>query len=439
VITADEMRHPRLHSWLAGRIRAAHKTGVLAVALGNAGVLVLGLIASIVAARALGPAGRGEFFGSSSVAMVVSMALGLGSVQAIVTFRGRGIPRSVLVSQVVGATLICAVVMTALKLFTVHPWLDGWGILGCALWCAASLLSSFSASFAQRRADMIRGYQSVRLAPQGASVVCMIGLALLTAGGSNRWLLLSGASMALVAAVQFHRFGRAAALPDAEDGAASDARAFAREASSTTPAMLATLAFNRMDIALVAVLFAPEKIAMYAIAVAALGACTALGNAVGMVTFSRLSVDGFDEHSGRYVLVSVARAVAGAALPAAAVAILAPRLVELFYGGDFLEAVGGTRWLALGAIPSAAAYLLFHVMLLLGQRRAVTLTYVVGSLLIAGGVIAASVHADLEFAALTVTCSYALLACFLWFWVRKGLKATQSSTPAAVSVPAAET
>jgi O-antigen/teichoic acid export membrane protein len=415
------------------RVSVAVRSGIVAVAVGNAGVLALGLGASVVAARALGPAARGEYFGSSSIALLVSMALGLGVVQAIVTFSGRQVPYALLVVQAAAAGVVCAGLVAVLAVAGVQPWLDASGVLGCSLLCVGTLLSSFSASMAQRDGDMRRRYQTVRLSPQAASVGCMIVLALGALGGSNRWLLVTGAATVVVAAMQFVSARRRSEHAEPDTALSRDqgaAPSFIRESLSTTPAMMATLALNRVDVALVAVLLAPTQIAMYAIAVAALGACTALGNAVGMVTFSRLSATGVGPGARPYVATCLVRAVVGSALASLGVVVLAPVLIDAFYGRDFSDAIGPTRLLALAAIPSSACFLLFHVMLLLDLRKAVTFSYVVASTLIGAGTVVAAARDNVLFVAAAVVCSYTVLAVLLWRLVDSTLSAgSRRATP----------
>lgn len=123
-----------------------------------------------------------------------------------------------------------------------------------------------------------------------------------------------------------------------------DARAFGRGLFAAT---IPQFVNQRLDQLLLGLLFAPQLLGVYAVAVSIAGVLQTAGNTLEQVLFPRL-VSGSTSRSGLIGVVTlVTVAVSGAAV---ALALGGRALIELFYGEAYGEAAGPLRLLLIGAI-----------------------------------------------------------------------------------------
>jgi O-antigen/teichoic acid export membrane protein len=215
---------------------------------------------------------------------------------------------------------------------------------------------------------MTAEFQRVRLIPQFLGLIVVTLLWGLKIHNSNVWLLTVGFAILLPsAAMMVGLLGGRRGLEAAST--IRPPRELVHGALGAFAAVVGSQVIYRLDSLLVALWMPTSKVAFYAVATSAGGACATVGQAVGMLTFSRLRTMS-DPRIQRAVIQKstlLALVVTGAvALP---VAVAAPFLIQTVYGSAFTPAIDATRVLALAAIPLSADYLLIHALLSLRAAR----------------------------------------------------------------------
>ena len=146
-------------------------------------------------------------------------------------------------------------------------------------------------------------------------------------------------------------------------------RLLVRRARSAFLLVVGSSVIYRIDGLFVAMWMPSEKVALYAVAVAAAGACAVLGQAVGMVVFSQLR--GMTDRDQQRAIIrhGAARALLATSAVAIPLIAIAPYAIQLVYGTAFVPAAGATRLLVLASIPLAVDYLLVHALLSMDAGR----------------------------------------------------------------------
>lgn len=400
----------------AHRTRRAPRrgAGLLAVGLGNVAILVLGLVSGVIGSRVLGPELRGEFVAAQTWAGTAAVLLTLGVGQAVVTYRGEDRQLTgPLLLQVAGTLIFGIVLFVALSASGQQRWLTGAGIVGGAALMAGGLASSTSAGYSQRLGRMTGAFQRVRLLPQAVVGVAIVVVWQSGSRDPNYWLLavgLAGFVPAVLLLVTLlggpravRRVGRL--RPPSE---------LVRGAGSAFVIVIGSQLIYRLDSLLVAVYLPSYKVALYAVAVSAAGACAAVGQAVGMLTFSRMR--GMDDPRKQRAIIrrSIGQALAVTAAVSAPLAAVAPWAIRIVYGSAFVPASGATRLLVLAAIPLAADYLLVHALLSLSASRGAFRVQLLAVVLTVGLLAAAISNGSLALVAVVSAGIYTLSATLLY-------------------------
>ncbi|MCM3884761.1 lipopolysaccharide biosynthesis protein [Frankia sp. R82] len=364
-----------------------------AVLAGNAGTLLLGTATGALAARALGPTGRGELLTLQTWASMLAMVLSLGVSQALVTEDDAD--EGLLAPLLAQAAMVAAI---GAALFTAAA-VGGFGhrddlefgpfaVLGASLFAAATIVGSNAAGLAQRRGRMGGEFQVVRLVPAAGTLAVFV---LYAAIGQRDpvWWLGALALTSLVPPLAYHlqvlrrpRFRRwrrrrpgAVHPPTVDRGDRPGVRvlpssAFMRGALGAYGTVVGAQLIYKLDLLLVAILRPAREVAFYGVAVAFATACATICQATGMVVFSRLRTLVDPRARARTVRRATLATLGLATVIATSVALVAPLAIRVVYGADFVPATTATRVLVLAAIPQAVDYLLIHV--LLGFRTART-------------------------------------------------------------------
>lgn len=404
--------------------------GLLAVGLGNVTGLVFGLVSGVIASRVLGPVLRGEFVAAQTWAGVSAGLLTLGVGQAVVTYRGEDRQLTgPLLLQAAGTLTFGVVLFAALSAYG-QRWLTAAGIVGGATLMTSALTSSTSAGYAQRLGRMTGAFQSVRLLPQAGGVVAVVVVWQSGIRDPNYWLLAVGLavfvpSVLLMVALlggprAIRHIGRVRPTPE-----------LVRGAGSAFVIVVGAQLVYRLDSLLVASYLPPYKVALYAVAVSTAGACAAVGQAVGMLTFSRMR--DMDDPRTQCAIVrrGTARALAVTATIAVPLAIVAPWAIRIVYGSAFVPASGATRLLVLAAIPLAADYLLLHALLSMSASRGAFRVQLLAAVLTVGLLAAAISNGSLTLVALVSAGVYTLSASLLFVTaMRRTSDAAITSDPA---------
>jgi O-antigen/teichoic acid export membrane protein len=208
-------------------------------------------------------------------------------------------------------------------------------------------------------------FQVIRLAPP-LFALAALGLLILAGNRSaDDWLLATGVAVYTAGLLlALHALGGAAAFRNVAriDG---DFVRLTAVALGTT--VVSTCVYGA-DGLVAAAQLRPERIAQYAIGVAAAGAITAVSQSVGMVAFSRLryaTTPGF----GKAVLRYCAQALCVSLTLALVVACLAESIVIALYGEEFRGAVGIVQILVFASAPIAVDYVTSNAVQLMRAYR----------------------------------------------------------------------
>ena len=336
---------------------------VFAVGGGNVAGLTMGLVSGAIASRVLGPTLRGELVVVQTWAGTAAVVLTLGVTQAVVTYPGsdNDLPRPLLLQSVVALAFGFGL-FVLLALSGTQAWMNSAGILGGATLTAGMLMSSNSAGLAQRHGRMTGSFQRVRLIPQVIGALAIIWLWRAGIRGTNTWLLSLGLAILLPSCIMMlSLLGGPQALRMSHRWLPP--RLLVRRARNAFLLVVGSSVIYRIDGLFVAMWMPSEKVALYAVAVAAGGACATIGQAVGMVVFSQLRGITEQDHQRAVIRAATARALLATSAVAIPLIAIAPRAIQFVYGTAFVPAAGATRLLVLASIPLAVDYLLVHALL----------------------------------------------------------------------------
>lgn len=401
-------------------VRRWRASSLFAVGGGNVAVLLLGVVSGAIASRVLGPALRGELVVVQTWAGTAAVLLTLGVTQAVVTYTGSGheLPRPLLLQSAVAFTVGCGIFLL-LAVSGTQNWMNLVGVFGGAALTAGMLISSNSAGLAQRHGRMTGEFQRVRLVPQVFGLVAAICLWLAGIRATNTWLIALGVATLLPAfVIMLSLLGGRRALEMPHKWLPP--RLLVRGASSAFILVVGSSVIYRIDGLFVAAWLPSEKVALYAVAVAAAGACAMLGQAVGMLVFSQLR--GITEHRQQRAVIrrGTARAVVATSAVAIPLIVIAPRAIQFVYGTAFVPATGATRLLVLASIPLVADYLLVHALLITGAGRRVFQVQILAGLLTVSLLIAALPTGQIVLVALVSVGVYLMSAVLLFSAAMRG-------------------
>jgi len=347
------------------RVSAGGWTASSAVTAGSVATIVVGGLTGVICARWLGPVERGYYVSATWWAEALAVVLSLGLPQSLVVDRG---PLALLTRRLGLLLFGLPLVAGVLAVLLVPLISDSTGIrriLGFALIAAGSAASGIAAGLAQRLGRMRGLFQAVRLAPPLFALAALGLLILVGNRSADDWLLATG--VAIYAAGFFlalHALGGAAAFRN-------DARIngdFVRlTAVALGSAVLSTCVYGA-DGLVAAAQLRPERVAEYAVGVAATGAITAVSQSVGMVAFSHL------RHTtppafGKAVFRYCRQALFVSLTLSLVVAFLAQRIVVALYGEAFRGAVVIVQILVFASAPIAVDFITSHAIQLMRSYR----------------------------------------------------------------------
>jgi len=321
--------------------------------------IALGVVASVLLARGLGPAGRGTFELARALAVLLGLFAGLGIGRAVVFFSRRselapaGLLGAVLVSLASGAVLGGVLAATLFALGDRSP-----------LRPVEIVLASLSlplVTFAAQGHAALRGLGEERwfrrlVAARDLLFVATLVPALLlesnVAAALAAWLAASVLAAAVTAVVLVRACGR----PRWPRGMTW------RLAGVGVPSTLAVLlaaGHARLDVVLLQSFDGAEPVGQYAVALGLAEMVTFGGVAVGLTLFPRIAAAAAENpRGGAAQTASAMRVVVGASLLGiVALALIGPRLIELVFGSEFDRAGNPLRAL----LPGVVGMTLLHV------------------------------------------------------------------------------
>jgi O-antigen/teichoic acid export membrane protein len=418
------MRIPGEHAWSGASVRAI--TGRAATLLTNGGLLLAGIVSSILVSRVLGPAGRGHYVTWQTWGATIGI-FALGGLPQVLVLDdwtpGRHKIREL--AAPLALTLGASVAVLAGLSAFLRP--------GAVVFAAAVLVvmanqfGAVGAAEAQRMGRMGVEFNLARVVPQAAALLAMGGLVLAGRTGVAGWL----AGVALCQAVatggwlltrgERARPGRVSARPTVLDSL------------RLAPGSWVTLLQYRFDLLAVTALFPPEVVAFYATGLAASGAVLAAGQSRGMHWFSRAG-GAFADRRG--ALHRELRRTVGIALVVAVPLAAAARLwIPAAYGSAFLPAAPIVAVLCGVGVVQSLDYLLAHECLIAGLGGRVILLRLPGlAAVLAGFGLGALWHWPAAVIAVVPGVGYALSSVVFLLAIRARKPAARHRTPAAEPV-----
>lgn len=331
----------------------------------NAILLLVGIVGSVIASRALGPHDRGVFVSWQVWATTIGVLASLALPQYLVT--GREITWGAAWSAGLTSSLIGASAVVTLLAINGAP---GSAMLGGAAIAVSNTMSGVRASWMQRTGQLRVNFNAQRAAPQVAGLSAMLVLVMSSERDVEAWLVWVGFSQIAASLAVGSLLGARPVLrlPSSE---------LLRESAKLVPISWLSLLQSRIDLLVVSALYPPAEVAFYSVAAAIQSAVVAVGQSVSMRWFSR--------HK-EAPAITAAKQTAALSVAAAAIAMLACWPAVAFgYGPAFLPAVPLALVLCIGAVPRNLDYLISHVAMARGTYGRLT---PIKSLLVLGVILA---------------------------------------------------
>lgn len=356
---------------------------------------IAGTLTGVLAARALGPEGRGSLAAVLVPLALAPYALAFGAT----TFAGRAAARREPVPVLVGTLGIFAL---AVGLAAIVP---GWfaasalaggnnevrnllvlGVVLLPLTLVGSVLTNIAMGLERWRAITVQ-----RLIPIGISVVGYVGLAIVgqLTVTTAVLVILTGGLLAMLPLLGTLRAG----LPPRFSVATL--RAAIRFGVRSTPITVSQLLNQRLDQLVMVPLVSARELGIYAVAVTLAGVVGMLSSAIATALFPRMVKGG-----GSYdIALAVRRGLLAAITVAAPMTVLVPFVLPLLFGPEFRDAVPVALVLLVAAVPAAGAHYLEPAFIandaigMLGASEMITLSVTVVGLLVfvaTGGAMAAA-------------------------------------------------
>ena len=378
---------------------------------------VLAALGSLLIARALGPAGRGDWAVISALALLIGTVGTLG-VPTAVSYGLAQLPYARRAMYLRAA--LCAALLLAMLAGTACTAVALMLTLGDAPTLVLALSGCISAAVVMHQivqhavltGGTLRWYAAAQIAPPALT---LLALGMLAASGSLSVLAvtavsaLSGASGAAVALRGLQRAGllrrRPLWLPLRE--VVTTLRPDLTYAVTTFATISLSQVVHRVDVLLVSGYKGSTAAGLYAVAVQVADLLMVVPAALGMVLFRRAatSVSG---HWGD-ALRTLAWTAPIAAAAALLVGVAAGSLIEGFFGAEFAGAVAPLRWLLPGVVLLGLQSLVSSYLAGRGRPRAVLYAWTIAAAFtIVADLIVVPVH-GIEGAAIVSSVSYLLV------------------------------
>lgn len=361
----------RLVQLVLGTIRHGGSRRPLSGSFGAAALFqACGMLIALVLARGLAPAGRGAV-AAAVLWPTVLVIVGSAGIPDALTYHvaRRAAPLGRIVATAAAVALVQGVALLAAGMAAVSL-LSGWrgATLDAAYLCLACVpLILLSGSFANvlQGSNRFGAYQAVRIVQPAAAAAAIAALA-----AAGRLTVLTAVAayaaahvVTLVLAAAF--VARACAGPLRFDG--SLARSLARYGIRSHSSTLASMLNERLDQLLISILLAPSLLGLYVVAVAFASLLNVV--ATSTVIVATPSIARLDDRAD--AADAAARFVRTTAAACAAIAVplfvLAPRIVGMLFGRDFVAAAPVARILVVAGAVYAVGRVLCGVVRALGR------------------------------------------------------------------------
>lgn len=393
--------------------------------VGSFGAQALIIVSGILAARLLGPTDRGYLAFLALVPLILATVGGLGLPQALTYWLARDPsgPGTVIraiapvyVFQVVGLTLI----NVTLLLLIVWPASPEIVFASIILIAATPAILSLQYASAIAQGEQRFGLASILflLAPS----LYVLGLIILAVGAQSH--------LAAVAAAWSLAYLFAAVLALALVFRALPVRSKSRQSTKlrdllgfglrALPSLASPLHTLRLDQVVVWFLLGPLALGFYVVALAFTNLPSLLANFMGITISGRVAAQTDASSASRSLAGLVAPLAAVSLTIAAVLGVVAPDLISLAFGPDFVDAAGPTRILLVGAVAASLQRSIGDGLRAMGDPAASTLGEAVLWVALVPAMLILPAALGLEGVAIAVAASYcAGLAAVALRWFRR--------------------
>ena len=339
------------------------RDGRTATLLTNLALLSAGIISSALAARVLGPTGRGDYVTWQTWAATIGV-LALGGLPQVLVLDDWTLQRHRLVEIVAPLTVSLGLALVVAAGVSMTLQRDLVLMTAFILIVAATQCGAVGAVEAQRMGRMGVEFNAARAVPAVAGLLAMSALLLTGSSSAAVWLVTVGGLQAVAAIVWL------VATAERRWPKRTPVRRTLVDSALLAPGNAVTMLQYRFDLLAVAAIYPPETVAFYATGVAAQTAVLAAGQAHGMLWFNRRA-----EHADHHAKLraELYKTAATAASIAAVLATTSGLWVQWVYGSAFLPAVPVVVVLCGVGVVQSLDYLLAHECLLVGRGGRVPL------------------------------------------------------------------
>lgn len=381
----------------------------LVTMLASGGTLVLTLVSGVLTARLLGTDGRGHVAAISAWLLTLSWGCSAGFGEAMVYEQSR---RTAPDAQVLSTALLSIPVLGLLGVLLAEALVPlgfaaqsaGTQSLARACLLAVPLLLGLNTVMALLMgAQRFRALGRVRLAQPGAFTLALVALALAGVLTPGSVLLALIGSYALVLVASTAELVRSVGWQSPSLALARRGLGFGMRLQGVALGQLVTA---RLDLLLLPAFVVAADLGYYSIAVSIASMVAVLFGSLSTVVFpvaSRSAASAASVVQGGLRLVLVGGAAAVVALE-----VLAPWLVQLVYGRDFVPAVGPLRLLLPGLVLWAASAVLGGGLQALGRPGAASLVQLAGTAVTVLGLALTLPAWGIQGAAVTSTVAYTI-------------------------------
>ena len=399
----------------ADRLRAQASGAATSSLVATALIQVLNVVTGVILARTLGPSGRGEL---AAVILWPTMLWTVGNLGVVdsVTFHSarRSAPQRSIVSTSLAIALVQSAVLVAIGLVLVPLVLakqEASVVRDCLIFLASiptSLVTLYLASVLNGTHRFV-AFNVVRTTVFVGNAAGLVALAIaseLTVTSAMFAYLASQVLTVLIAAILV--------LPSTGPPSRPE-RLLAREMLAygfrSQLSTISNLLNERVDQLVISIVLAPASLGLYVVA----WTMTSLSSMIGYsVTFAALprvaqaeSAEERRARAHRYVFLTFAATVA-VTIP---VLLLAPEILRIFFGGDFVQATGVTRVLLVASIALGTGRVLEAVLKGVNRPLHAGLAEGAGLIVTAVGLGALLPTLGLMGAAITSLAAYSVTAC----------------------------
>lgn len=389
--------------------RHAAVTSVISVAIYSTGIVTGPLLA-----RALGPSGRGDYAAVVAPATVVVWLIAFG-MPTSAAYHSDRIPEAKVLSSVtmfgivIGLPAGAALWVLAPRYFAGHPPTTvTWARL--YLLVLPFMVGMSAALEIRRRRSPDMGWNLWRAAPLVVPAVATAGLAI-----TGRLTLTSalGASFAGSVLPAFLLVGRLRPIRSKFRPDLTTLRTIFPYAARASVVAASTSVTSRLDQVVLVALVAPSQLGLYAVAVTVASVTNPLSSGLALAMFGHLR----PEDGSARTTTRVRRTVLATALVSAVVgtllAILAPLLLRVGFGGRFEAAATPLRLLLPGAVAFDVLAVLGTKLYSDGRPGEASLAGLVGAGVTLLGLAAAAPRFGINGAAAVTSCAFVVEVIFL--------------------------